>query len=177
MDLSHMAEGLTHPENFDEEGNWKPMEMDVEYVRVYQDDSQGETRGLNPPITYETRRKLLKNRVTCNLLPELRCMVKNAGSEANTVAPLVFLPFAVGVPPAKCAYEAPFNHKLGSTSSMALNVGETSANLSRHCSMVLYFKGTMANSDTARKIFQSALANPGGATAAKARCALPSVLT
>ena len=36
----------------------------VEYLRVYQDDTQGETRGLNPPITYETRRKLLKNRVT-----------------------------------------------------------------------------------------------------------------
>ena len=46
-------------------------------MRVYQDDSQGETRGLNPPITYETKKKLLKNRVTCNLMPELRCLVKN----------------------------------------------------------------------------------------------------
>ena len=84
MDLSHMAEGLTHPENFDPDtGMWKPMDMDIEYVRVYQDDSQGETRGLNPPITYQTRRKLLANRVTCNLLPELRCMVKNGGQAAN----------------------------------------------------------------------------------------------
>ena len=80
MDLSHMAEGLTHPENFDSNGKWKPMDMDIEYVRVYQDDTQGETRGLNPPITYQTRRKLLANRVTCNLLPELRCMVKNSGA-------------------------------------------------------------------------------------------------
>ena len=87
MDLSHMAEGLTHPENFDPKtGKWKLMAMDVEYVRVYQDDDQGETRGLNPPITYQTRRKLLANRVTCNLLPELRCMVKNSGPEANQVA-------------------------------------------------------------------------------------------
>ena len=52
-------------------------------VRVYQDDTQGETRGLNPPITYQTRRRLLANRVTCNLLPELRCMVKNSGTAAN----------------------------------------------------------------------------------------------
>jgi len=86
MDLSHQAEGLTHPENFDADGNWKTMAMDIAYVRVWQDDTQGETRGLNPPITYQTRRKLLANRVTCNLLPELRCMVKNAGPEANQAA-------------------------------------------------------------------------------------------
>lgn len=84
MDLSHQAEGLTHPENFDPlTGAWKPMAMDIAWVRVYQDDTQGETRGLNPPITYETRRKLLANRVTCNLLPELRCMVKNGGPPDN----------------------------------------------------------------------------------------------
>jgi len=87
MDLSHMAEGLTDKSNYDPvTGKWKLMAMDVEYFRVYQDDSQGETRGLNPAITYETRRKLLKNRVTCNLLPELRCMVKNAGPESNQAA-------------------------------------------------------------------------------------------
>ena len=41
MDLSHMAEGLTHPENFDPlTGAWKPMEMDIAWVRVYQDDTQ-----------------------------------------------------------------------------------------------------------------------------------------
>ena len=84
MDLSHMAEGLTDPENFDPDtGEWKTMAMDVEYVRVYQDDSQGETRGLNPPITYQTRRKLLANRVTCDLVPELRCLVKNSGGMRN----------------------------------------------------------------------------------------------
>ena len=76
MDLSHGGEGLTDKSNFDAKGNWKPMEMDIEYFRVYQDDTQGETRGLNPPITYQTRRKLLANRVTCNLVPELRCMIK-----------------------------------------------------------------------------------------------------
>merc|ERR1719217_721230 len=80
MDLSHMAEGLTHPENFDPKtGKWKLMAMDVEYVRVYQDDSQGETRGLNPPITYQTRRKLLANRVTCDYVPKL-CSLNNAGN-------------------------------------------------------------------------------------------------
>jgi len=86
MDLSHGGEGLTDHSNFDENGMWKGMNMDVEYFRVYQDDSQGETRGLNPPITYQTRRKLLANRVTCNLLPELRCMVKNAGTADNQYA-------------------------------------------------------------------------------------------
>jgi len=87
MDLSHGGQGLTHEENFDPDtGAWKPMEMDVAYLRVYQDDAQGETRGLNPPITYQTRRKLLANRVTCNLLPELRCMVKTAGDDTNQAA-------------------------------------------------------------------------------------------
>jgi len=86
MDLSHMAEGLTDETNFDANGKWKPMEMDIEYFRVYQDDTQGETRGLNPPITYQTRRKLLANKVTCNLMPELRCMVKSAGPLANEIA-------------------------------------------------------------------------------------------
>lgn len=62
------------------------MAMDIEYVRVYQDDNQGETRGLNPPITYQTRRKLLANRVTCDLVPELRCMVKSGGPPANQAA-------------------------------------------------------------------------------------------
>jgi len=82
MDLSHMAEGLTDVSNFDAaSGKWKGMHMDVAYVRVYQSDTQGETRGLNPPITYETRRKLLANRVTCNLLPELRCMLKLDGGK------------------------------------------------------------------------------------------------
>ena len=47
-------------------------------LRVSQDDSQGETRGLNPPITYETKKKMLANRVTCDLTPELRCMIKNS---------------------------------------------------------------------------------------------------
>jgi len=84
MDLSHMAEGLTDKENFDPDtGAWKTMAMDIEYLRVYQDDSQGETRGLNPPITYQTRRKLLANRVTCNLVPELRCLVKSSGGVKN----------------------------------------------------------------------------------------------
>jgi len=84
MDLSHGGEGLTDKSNYDPlTGLWKGMDMDVEYVRVYQDDSQGETRGLNPPITYETKRKLLANRVTCNLIPELRCLVKNAGTPEN----------------------------------------------------------------------------------------------
>jgi len=87
MDLSHGGEGLTDYSNFDPDtGKWKLMAMDVEYLRVYQDDTQGETRGLNPPITYQTRRKLLANRVTCNLLPELRCMVKNSGPPANAWA-------------------------------------------------------------------------------------------
>merc|ERR1719502_1299953 len=87
MDLSHGGEGLTDAKNFDPKtGKWKPMHMDIEYLRVYQDDEQGETRGLNPPITYQTRRKLLANRVTCNLLPELRCMVKNSGTPANSWA-------------------------------------------------------------------------------------------
>jgi len=86
MDLSHGGEGLTDKSNFDAKGNWKPMEMDIEYFRVYQDDTQGETRGLNPPITYQTRRKLLANRVTCNLVPELRCMIKNVGPPANELA-------------------------------------------------------------------------------------------
>jgi len=84
MDLSHMGEGLTDKSNFDPEtGKWKLMAMDIEYVRVYQDDNQGETRGLNPPITYQTRRKLLANRVTCDLVPELRCMVKSSGGVEN----------------------------------------------------------------------------------------------
>jgi len=87
MDLSHGGEGLTDHSNFDPDtGKWKLMAMDVEYLRVYQDDTQGETRGLNPPITYQTRRKLLANRVTCNLLPELRCMVKNSGTPDNAWA-------------------------------------------------------------------------------------------
>jgi hypothetical protein len=86
MDLSHGGEGLTDRSNFDQvTGKWKDMAMEVEYVRVYQDDTQGDTRGLNPPITYETRRKLLKNRVTCNLMPELRCMVKNSGGVKNEI--------------------------------------------------------------------------------------------
>ena len=72
MDLSHGGEGLTDRSNFDPDtGKWKDMAMDIEYVRVYQDDTQGETRGLNPPITYQTRRKLLANKVTCDLVPEL----------------------------------------------------------------------------------------------------------
>jgi len=84
MDLSHGGEGLTDKSNYDpNSGKWKPMEMDIEYFRVYQDDTQGETRGLNPPITYQTRRKLLANRVTCNLVPELRCMVKGGGDYHN----------------------------------------------------------------------------------------------
>ena len=78
MDASHMGPGLTAPDNFDPEtGAWKTMAMDIEYVRVYQDDTQGDTRGLNPPITYETKKKMLANRVTCDLTPELRCMIKN----------------------------------------------------------------------------------------------------
>jgi len=84
MDLSHQAEGLTDRSNFDQEtGQWKTMAMDVEYVRVYQDDAQDATRGLNPPITHQTRRKLLANRVTCDLVPELRCLVKSAGGVKN----------------------------------------------------------------------------------------------
>ena len=75
MDASHMGPGLTAKENFDDDGNWKGMNFDIEYVRIWQDDTQGETRGLNPPITYETRKKLLANRVTCNLIPELRCVI------------------------------------------------------------------------------------------------------
>ena len=87
MDLSHGGEGLSDAKNYDPwTGKWKQMAMDVEYVRVYQDDSQGETRGLNPPITYQTRRKLLANRVTCDLVPELRCLVKNAGGMKNEAA-------------------------------------------------------------------------------------------
>ena len=62
------------------------MQMDIAWVRVYQEDTQGETRGLNPPITFETRRRLLSNRVTCALIPELRCMVKNGGPPQNEVA-------------------------------------------------------------------------------------------
>ena len=81
MDASHMGPGLTAPDNFDADGHWKTMAMDFEWVRVYQDDNQGETRGLNPPITYETRKKLLANRVTCNLIPELRCIIKNSTEE------------------------------------------------------------------------------------------------
>ncbi|KAL3916178.1 MAG: hypothetical protein SGPRY_006932 [Prymnesium sp.] len=87
MDLSHMGEGLTDHSNFHPKtGKWKEMAMDVSYLRVYQDDMQGATRGLNPPITYETKRKMLANKVTCNLVPELRCMVKNSGDEANTLS-------------------------------------------------------------------------------------------
>jgi len=84
MDLSHMGEGLTDKSNYDRNtGKWKTMAMDIKYVRVYQDDTQGDTRGLNPPITYETRRKLLANRVTCNLVPELRCIVKANGGKGG----------------------------------------------------------------------------------------------
>ena len=84
MDLSHGGEGLTDKSNYDPDtGEWKTMAMDIEYVRVYQDDTQGETRGLNPPITYQTRRKLLANKVTCNLVPELRCLVKASGTPEN----------------------------------------------------------------------------------------------
>jgi hypothetical protein len=43
----------------------------------------GETRGLNPPITYETHHKLLANRATCNLIPELRCIVKAWGGKGG----------------------------------------------------------------------------------------------
>ena len=76
------SQGLTDVSNFDAaSGKWKGMHMDVAWVRVYQSDTQGESRGLNPPITYETRRKLLANRVTCNLLPELRCMLKLDGGK------------------------------------------------------------------------------------------------
>ena len=79
MDLSHGGEGLTDKSNFDPKtGEWKTMAMDIEYVRIYQDDTQGDTRGLNPPITYETKKKMLANRVTCDLTPELRCMIKNS---------------------------------------------------------------------------------------------------
>jgi len=85
MDASHSGPGLTAKENFDPEtGEWAGMNFDIEYVRVYQDDSQGETRGLNPPITYETKKKLLANRVTCNLIPELRCLIKNSTAEGET---------------------------------------------------------------------------------------------
>ena len=84
MDASHMGPGLTAPDNFDPEtGAWKTMAMDIEYVRVYQDDTQGDTRGLNPPITYETHRKLLANRVTTDLTPELRCLIKNSTSSGE----------------------------------------------------------------------------------------------
>jgi len=87
MDLSHMGEGLTDKKNYDPKtGVWKTMAMDIEYVRVYQDDEQGENRGLNPPITYQTKRKLLANKVTCDLVPELRCMVKSSGGPKNEAA-------------------------------------------------------------------------------------------
>jgi hypothetical protein len=87
MDLSHGGEGLTDAQNFDIlTGKWKTMAMDVKYIRVWQDDTQGETRGLNPPITYQTRRKLLANKVTCDLIPELRCLVKNSGGIKNELA-------------------------------------------------------------------------------------------
>jgi len=87
MDASHMGPGLTAPDNFNlTTGEWKGMDLDIAWVRVYQDDNQGETRGLNPPITYETRKKLLANRVTCNLIPELRCMIKNSTEDgAKTI--------------------------------------------------------------------------------------------
>jgi len=81
MDASHMGPGLTAPHNFDPiTGMWKGMNLDIEYVRLYQHDTQGETRGLNPPITYETKKKLIANRVTCNLIPELRCLIKNSSA-------------------------------------------------------------------------------------------------
>ena len=44
MDLSHGGEGLTHPQNFDENGNWKAMQMDVEYLRVYHGNRQHQKR-------------------------------------------------------------------------------------------------------------------------------------
>jgi len=79
MDASHSGPGLTAAANFDPKtGAWKGMNFDIEWVRIYQDDLQGETRGLNPPITYEIKKKLLANRVTCNLVPELRCLMKNS---------------------------------------------------------------------------------------------------
>merc|ERR1719486_1587599 len=86
MDASLSGPGLTAPDNFDPAtGEWKGMNFDIEWVRIYQDDTQGETRGLNPPITYEIKKKLLANRVTCNLIPELRCLIKNstAAGEAD----------------------------------------------------------------------------------------------
>ena len=84
MDASHMGPGLTSPDNFDPTtGAWKQMAMDIAWVRVYQADDQGDTRGLNPPITYETHRKLLANRVTCDLTPELRCLIKNSTSSGE----------------------------------------------------------------------------------------------
>ena len=88
MDASHSGPGLTAADNFDQNGEWKGMHFDIAWVRVYQDDSQGETRGLNPPITYEIRKKLLANRVTCNLIPELRCLIKNstAAGESYTLS-------------------------------------------------------------------------------------------
>ena len=55
MDASHMGPGLTAADNFDESGKWKGMHMDIEYVRVYQHNTQGDTRGLNPPITCAAR--------------------------------------------------------------------------------------------------------------------------
>ena len=48
MDLSHLGEGLTHAQNFDAEGHWKPMAMDVEYVRVYQPEGDIDV-GCDPP--------------------------------------------------------------------------------------------------------------------------------
>lgn len=85
MDASHSGPGLTAKENFDSAtGEWKGMNFDIKHVRVYQNDKQGETRGLNPPITYTTRLKLLANRVTCNLIPELRCLIKNSTDEGAT---------------------------------------------------------------------------------------------
>merc|ERR1719353_111912 len=61
------------------------MAMDVAYVRVYQDDSQGETRGLNPPITYQTLRKHACAKLKelgdpyCDFVPKL-CSLNNAAN-------------------------------------------------------------------------------------------------
>ena len=60
MDASHAGPGLTAADNFDpQSGAWKGMALELAWVRVYQHVTQGETRGLNPPITCEAKRKLL----------------------------------------------------------------------------------------------------------------------
>jgi len=82
MDLSHQAEGLTHPENFDPlTGAWKPMEMDIAWVRVYQDDTQVVfAPPLSPPSFRNLRHPRSSHGVLTRVSPSSRRRARRAAS-------------------------------------------------------------------------------------------------